>query len=81
MSDILVVLVSSDSSSNTDSITGSSLVSKNVASSSPGSESLGSRIEGPPLLVVLWVVISDSQSVLMSTNVFVPEESSVGSHS
>ena len=44
-----------------------------VVSRSDGS---GSPVEHPPLLVVVWVVISDSESVLVSTDVLVIEESS-----
>ena len=33
------------------------------------------------MLVDAWVVVHDSQSVLVSSNVFVPEECSVSSHS
>jgi hypothetical protein len=80
-SDVLVVLVRSDSSSNTNSVCLSSLVSKSVVSFSSSSNSLGSGIEDEPLLVVFRVVISDSKSVLMSTNMLVPEESSVTCHS
>ena len=45
------------------------------------SNSSCSPVEDPPLLVEAWVVVHDSQSVLMSSNVFMPEESSVSSHS
>jgi len=82
-SDSLEVLVGvlSDSGSDSNSELVTSLVGDDVASSSPSSDSLGSRIEGPPLLVVLWVVISDSESVLVSSNMLVPEEGSVRGHS
>jgi len=33
------------------------------------------------LLVIEWVVVSDSQSILLSTNMFMPEQCFVGSHS
>jgi len=82
-SDSLVVLALplSDGSSNTNSELVSSLVGDDEVSSSPSSDGLGSGIEGPPLLVVSWVVVSDSESVLVSSNVLVPEEGSVSDHS
>jgi len=82
-SDPLVVLVSvlSDGSSDTNSESISSLVSDDIVSSGPGSDSLGSIIEGPPLSLLVWVVVSDSKSVLVSTNMLVPAEGSVGWHS
>ena len=82
-SDSLVVRVSvnSDGSSNINSEFISILVGNNEVSSSPSSNGLGSVIECPPLLSVLWIVVSNSESVLMSTNMFMPEEGSVGWHS
>lgn len=53
----------------------------NSVSIGVGSDSSGSPVEGPPLLVVSWVVVLDSQSVLTSTDVLVPEEGSVLGHS
>lgn len=44
------------------------------------SNGLGSPVEDPPLFVAVWVVVLDSESVLMSTNVFMPEEGSSASH-
>lgn len=52
-----------------------------VVSSGPWSDGLGSVIEGPPLLVVHWVVVLDSESVHVSTDVLVPEEGSSAWHS
>jgi len=82
-SDSLEVLVSvwSDGSGNANSELVTLLVSNDVVSSSPGSDGLGSRVEGVPLLVVSRVVVSDSQSELVAANVLVPEEGSVGWHS
>lgn len=54
---------------------------ESVASSGPGSNGLGSPVKGPPLFVVHWVVVLDSHSVLVSTNMFFMEESSVSTHS
>jgi len=45
------------------------------------SNGLGSPVEAPPLFVAVRIVILDSQSVLLSTNVFMPEQSSLGVHS
>ena len=70
-----------DVSSNTNSPVLSSLVRDSITSSSPGSNGLGSSVEGPPLLVVRWVVVLDSESELVSSDVLVPEESSVVEHS
>jgi len=58
-----------------------SLVSNSIVSSGPGSDSLSSPVEGPPLSVVQWIVSSDSKSELVSTNVLMPEESSSVWHS
>lgn len=79
----LEVLVSvwSSSSGNTNSETLSLLVGNDVVSSGPGSDGLGSPVESEPLFVVLWVVVSNSESILMSTDVLVPEEGSVSWHS
>jgi len=70
----------SDSSSNSDPVTLSLLVGNGVVSSGEGSDSSGSGIEDEPLLVVPWGVVSDSKSVLVSTNVLGPEEGSSGWH-
>lgn len=77
-SDLLVwlVLPLSDYCSNINSEALSSLVGESIVSSSPGSDGSGSGIESPPLSVVLWTVVSDSKSELVSTNVLMPEESS-----
>lgn len=66
-----------DSSSQT--VSGSSRES--VVSSSPGSDSLSSRVEGPPLSLVFWVVVLDVSSEIVMTNMVSPVESSVSSHS
>jgi len=39
-----------------------------------------SSVEDEPLSVILWVVVSDSQSILISTDVFFPEEGSMRLH-
>lgn len=73
------VLSNDSGSSNVESLT--SLVGNSIASSGPGSDSVSSGVKGPPLLVVLWVVRSDSESVLVSTNMLMPEEGSSVGHS
>lgn len=45
-----------------------------------GSDGSGSPVEDKPLLDVPWGIVSDSQSVLVSTNVFMPEECSSSLH-
>jgi len=52
-----------------------------LVSVSEGSNSLGSPVESPPLSVVTWVVVLDSQSVLVGSNMLMPEEGSVSAHS
>ena len=52
-----------------------------LVSISESSNGLGSPVEDEPLSVVTWVVVLDSESVLMVTNVLVPEEGSVSRHS
>lgn len=54
---------------------------KCVTSSCIGSDSLCSPVEGEPLSVVHRVVVLDVGSVLVSSNVVLPEECSVSSHS
>jgi hypothetical protein len=56
------------------------LVGDDLVSVSPGTDCVCSPVEYEPLLVVSWCVVSDSQSVLVTTNVFMPEDSSVMSH-
>jgi len=48
-----------------------------ISLSSNGS---GSPVEDPPLFDVLWEVVSDSESVVVSSNVFVIENSLVSLH-
>jgi len=78
---LVEAFVWSDVGSDSDSEVVSELVTNAVSSSAPGSDSLSSGIEGPPLLFVGWVVVLDSESELVSANVLVPEESSVSAHS
>lgn len=47
--------------------------SVSVSKSSNGS---GSPVEDPPLSVITWVVVLDSKSILVSTNMLVPSDSS-----
>ena len=71
----------SDDGGNSNSESGSLLVSKDMGSLGPGSDGVGSSPESEPLLVILWFVSSDSESELVSTNVLMPEERSVLLHS
>jgi len=73
--------VGSDDNSDSSSEALSVLSRENVGSSGPGSDGSGSGIEGPPLLRALWVVVLDSDSVLVSSNVLSPEQGSVSAHS
>ena len=57
------------------------LVSNDEASAGPGSDGSGSSVEDEPLSVVLWLVVSDSESVLASTDVLLPVQGSEGAHS
>jgi len=41
----------------------------------------GSPVEEPPLLVIVWLVVLNAESELVTTNVLVPEQSSVFVHS
>jgi hypothetical protein len=52
-----------------------------VVSIGVGSHGLGSPVEHEPLLVVLWLGVLDSESVVVFSNVFMPEEGSVRGHS
>ena len=47
----------------------------------PGSDGSSSSVEDPPLLVVVWVVVLDSQSVLVVTNMLSVEQGSSAGHS
>ena len=71
----------SDCNSNILSEALSLLVCDGIASSSPGSDRLSSGIKGKPLILVTWVVVPDSKSILVTTNVFSPEKSFVAFHS
>lgn len=76
----LTSVLSNDSGSvNVESL--SLLVRDSIVSSSVSSDGSGSSVEYPPLLVVPWLMILDSQSVLMSSNMLMPEEGSVSTHS
>jgi len=59
----------------------SSSVGKDVSSSVELSDSLGSTIEYPPLLSVIWVMVLESQVVLMSTHMLTSVEGSTPVHS
>lgn len=80
-SDVVSVHPWSHGGSNSDSPAVASLVGKGSLSVSSGSDGVGSLIEDKPLSVVPWSVVSDSESVLVSTNMLVPEEGLVAGHS
>ena len=65
---------------NSDSEASSLLVGNHEASLVEGSDGLSSSVEGEPLLVLGWVVVSDSESELVSSDVLVVEEGSVVWH-
>lgn len=50
-------------------------------SSVPCSHRVSSSVIDPPSLWFSWVVVHDSQSVVVVSNVFVPEQVSASSHS
>lgn len=56
------------------------MVGKSHSSVSCSSNGLSSPVEDEPLSVVLWLIVSDSKSVLTVSNVLVIEESSSASH-
>jgi hypothetical protein len=82
-SDFVFVLSSvwSDVSSDTNSESVSELVTNAVVSSLPGSNGLSSSIEDEPLIVVIWVVPVDSQSVLAFSNMLSSKDGLVSGHS
>jgi hypothetical protein len=51
-----------------------------ISSVGSRSDRSGSPVEDPPLLDVFWEVVSDSQSVLMTADMLVVEQGSVGLH-
>lgn len=71
----------SESGSDIDLEALTSLVGKSVLSLVESSDGLGSLIEGEPLLLVIWVEVLDSESILVSTNVLSRVKSSVLIHS
>ena len=68
----------SNSSGNSDSESLSLLVRDGVSLVGPGSNGSSSSVEDEPLSVVLWLVVSDSESILVSTDMLMPEEGSEG---
>jgi len=79
----LVWLVSplSDNSGVSNSVMVSSLVRDGIASLVLSSDRSGSSIEDEPLSSVVSLMVVDSESELMSTNVLMPEEGSVSRQS
>jgi len=82
-SDSIVVSSSvlSGINSNIGSECSTDLVTDTIVSLVVGSDGLSSQVEGPPLFSVGWIVVLDSDSVLMSSDVFMVEHSSVSVHS
>ena len=70
----------SHDSSNSDSVFVSLLIRDYKSSVISRSDGSGSLVEDEPLLDALWVVVSNSESVLISTNMLMSEESSVLFH-
>lgn len=62
-------------------VSSSLLDRNNEVSIGTSSNSLGSVVEDPPLFDIVWVVVSDSKSVLVRSNVFSVEKSSSCSQS
>jgi hypothetical protein len=73
----VLVLESSNDGSSTIVELVRTVASKGVVSLSEGSDGLSSLVKGPPLLVVSWVGVSDSKSVLRMANVLSVVDSSV----
>jgi hypothetical protein len=70
----------SNDSGSVDVVSLTKLVSQDVVLSVVSSDSLSSVIKVEPLLLVFWVVVLDSESVLVTTDVFSPGDSSVACH-
>jgi len=56
------------------------LVGDDLVSVRPSSDSVGSRVEDEPLSVVSSICVSDSESILLGTEVLSPVDSSVVLH-
>lgn len=78
---VCLTLPLSDNSSSVDDESLSSLVGDGIVSLQVWSDGSSSRVENEPLSLVPWLVIVDSKSVLVSTDVLMPEEGSSRSHS
>jgi len=70
-------LVLSDDSCNTDSEAIAVLVGDCEVSLGNCSDRSSSAVKSPPLSVVTWLSVSESESVLVTTNVLMPEEDPV----
>lgn len=77
----VISLECSDDSSNSNSETLSSLVGESEVSLGGSSDRVSSLVKNEPLLIVSWVVVSNSESVLFSSDVFSMEDSSSSWHS
>jgi hypothetical protein len=71
---------SSDDCSLSDCISRALLVGDNVVSLSCGSDGSGSLVEDEPLLLVVWLVVSDSKTELATTNALTPENGFEATH-
>ena len=74
-------LVDSDDSWLPESHLVSSSVGDNPVLLSSSSDGLGSSVEVEPLSVVPWLVVVDSESVVVVSDMLVPEQGSVAAHS
>jgi hypothetical protein len=57
-----------------------SSVGNGVVSSFNWSDGLSSSVHEPPLLIIPWLMVLDSESVVVVTDVLMPEEGSSGGH-
>jgi len=76
----VAVLVRTNDSSVTNSPANSVLVAQNEVLLGPGSDGVGSLVKDEPLTIVFGPVVTDAQVVLVSSNVFVPVQSTVSVH-
>lgn len=79
MVNFILVLSDNSWSSNSEGRTGQ--VGDNKILAREGSNGSGSLVEDEPLSVVLWLVVSDSESELSSLHGFLVVKGSEGSHS
>lgn len=75
---VICVRSNYSSVSNVESV--AELIGNNVVSHTMCSDCVSSRVMHEPLFVVFWVISSDSQSVLVGSDVLMDEDCSVGVH-